>query len=160
MVWSVAFSPDGLTLASGSDDHTVKLWSVAQHTEVATLQGHESLVYAVAFSPDGLTLASGSGDNTVKLWSVAQHTELATLQGHENGVSAVAFSPDGLTLASGSGDEITRLWDLKTGNCIAVFDDRLCAGLDITGATGLTEAQRTALQLLGAVDHDQSEEID
>ncbi|MEM9979206.1 MAG: hypothetical protein AAF808_16380, partial [Cyanobacteria bacterium P01_D01_bin.2] len=67
-------------------DRTVKLWSVAQHTEVATLQGHWRWVNAVAFSPDGLTLASGSTGHTVKLWSVAQHTELGTLQGHKSGV--------------------------------------------------------------------------
>ncbi len=67
---SVSFSPDGKFLASGSDDKTVKLWSVESQKEVTTLQGHSSEVTSVAFSPDGKYLASGSKDKTVKLWSI------------------------------------------------------------------------------------------
>ena len=103
-VFSVSFSPDGTTLASGSWDGTVKLWDVATGTNIATLQGHSSGVSSVSFSPDGTTLASGSSDDTVKLWDVATGTNIATLQGHTNGVSSVSFSPDGTTLASGSWD--------------------------------------------------------
>ncbi len=69
-------------MASGSQDDTVKLWSVESQKEVTTLQGHSSYVYSVAFSPDGKYLASGSGDETVKLWSVESQKEVATLQGH------------------------------------------------------------------------------
>ena len=68
IVWSVAFSPDGKTLASGSDDNTVKLWAAETRQEMATLKVHHDYVNSVAFSPDGKTLASGSWDNTVKLW--------------------------------------------------------------------------------------------
>ena len=61
-VYSVSFSPDGTTLASGSSDDTVKLWDVATRTNIATLEGHTSaLGHSVSFSPDGTTLASGSG---------------------------------------------------------------------------------------------------
>ena len=58
-MYSVAFSPDGRTLATGSDDKTARLWEVASGKEIATLRGHESGVYFVAFSPDGRTLATG-----------------------------------------------------------------------------------------------------
>src|SRR5579872_4245298 len=69
-VFSVAFSPDGKTQASGSRDNTIKLWDVATGKEQATLQGHTGGVFCVAFSPDGKTLASGSFDNTIEFWDV------------------------------------------------------------------------------------------
>jgi WD40 repeat protein len=70
-VWSVAFSPDGQLLASGSQDKTVKLWEVKTGTLLHTLQGHDAAVFSIAFSPNGRLLASGSWDSTVKLWQVS-----------------------------------------------------------------------------------------
>jgi WD40 repeat protein len=107
-VLSVAFSPDGKTLASGGgaihageyNPGELKLWDVATGKERATLKGH-TIVVSVAFSPDGKTLASGSQDETVKLWDVATGKERATLKGHTSGVMSVAYSPDGETLALG-----------------------------------------------------------
>ena len=65
---SVAFSPDGLTLASASRDNTIKLWHLQTQKPIATLRGHSDSVWSVAFSPDGNTLASASFDKTIKLW--------------------------------------------------------------------------------------------
>ncbi|WP_084763412.1 NACHT and WD repeat domain-containing protein, partial [[Scytonema hofmanni] UTEX B 1581] len=115
LVISVAFSPDGKTLASGSADKTIKLWDVATGKISQTLTGHSKWVNSVAFSPDGKTLASGSADKTIKLWDVATGKLSQTLTGHSDGVYSVAFSPDGKTLASGSGDKTIKLWDVATG---------------------------------------------
>lgn len=114
-VCSVAFSPDGKTLASGSDDLIVRVWDVPTRQERGALRGHTSSIRSVAFSPDGATLASGSLDSTVILWDVDAGRERFTLKGHTNHVLSVAFSPDGETLASGSHDATIKIWDVAKG---------------------------------------------
>jgi WD40 repeat protein/serine/threonine protein kinase len=114
LVRSVAFSPDGQTLASGSRDRTVKLWDVASGLERTSLKGHTDDINSVAYSPDGKTVASGSRDRTIKLWDVATGALKTTLQGHA-GRGSVAFSPDGKTLASGGEDRTIKVWDVATG---------------------------------------------
>ncbi|MEO1791608.1 MAG: NACHT domain-containing protein [Cyanobacteria bacterium J06629_19] len=153
-IQSVAYSPDGHQLVSCSGDKTVKLWNPLTGDCTCTLQGHEGLVELVAYSPDGHQLASCSGNTTVKLWNPSTGDCTRTLQGHELRVLSVAYSPDGQQLATGSDDNTVRIWDANTGECLRVIDDHVCAGLNITGTVGLSSGQRTALKLMGAVDHD------
>ena len=116
-VLTLAFSPDGTQLASGSTDTTVRLWdTVIDRDEPVILRKHTGWVNALAFSPDGKMLASGSTDKTVQLWNTATGEHLATLTGHLSGIAALTFSPDGSTLASGSTDGTIRFWDTETGD--------------------------------------------
>src|SRR5262252_1112540 len=96
---SVAFSPDGLWLASGSSDSAVKLWEASSGKLVRSLNGHQAAVNSVDFSPDGRWLASGSDDNTVKLWEASSGKLVRSLEGDQDSISSVAFSPDGRWLA-------------------------------------------------------------
>ena len=151
-VRAVTFSPDGQILVSGSDDQTIKLWNIHASECLKTLQAHTDRVRAVAFSPDGQTLASASSDQTVKLWDIDTDECLKTFQGHTDSLRSVAFSPDGETLASSSRDETIKLWDVKTGECLKTLSDRPYEGMNITGVTGLTEAEKATLKALGAVE--------
>ena len=120
-VESTAFSPDGRTIASGSEDGTMRLWETASGRQLRVLAGHGDTVSSVAFSPDGRTIASGSEDGTMRLWETASGRQLRVLAGHGDTVSSVAFSPDGRTIASGSDDDTVRLWDAASGRALRVL---------------------------------------
>ena len=139
---TLAFSPDGSMLASGSRDNTIRLWDVETHDVLHTITEHEDDVWTVAFSPDGKTLASGGGD-TVSLWDVATAERQQTFvkpidpetivedsEASEGDAPAedpanatsIVFSPDGAILVSGSYDATIRLWDIGTGEQLETFE--------------------------------------
>jgi WD40 repeat protein len=123
IVNSVAYSPDGRYLASGSADKTIKIWDTKTGTELSTLTGHSEAVNSVAYSPDGRYLASASSDETIKIWDVKNNKELNTfIYNYSKRIIGVgyliriAYSPNGRYLASGYSNGTIQLWDVKTGN--------------------------------------------
>jgi WD40 repeat protein len=118
---SVAFSPDGHTLASGGFDKAIKLWDVETGTLLKTFKGHGDAVLSVTFSPDGNILASSGYDKSIKLWEIASGKILQTMRGHKKGVTSVSFNPDGQILASGSFDRTIKLWEVNSGKLLSTL---------------------------------------
>ncbi|MXW78374.1 MAG: hypothetical protein F4Z57_05190, partial [Gemmatimonadetes bacterium] len=135
LVTSVAFSPDGKTLAGGEIQgsttadivwtHAVRLWDVDTGQAKAAFKGHTDWITSVAFAPDGKTIASTSGDGTVRLWDVESGNLKNTLDDYRvtTWSSLVAFTPDGKTIAAAGGAPINSsftndvwLWDVESGN--------------------------------------------
>ncbi len=153
LVRTVVWSPDGQILASGSYDHSIRLWAPDTGQCLKILEGHSGLIRKVAWHPDGLLLASSAADNTVRLWDTKSGECLNILRGHQAIVWSLAWCPDQKTLASSSADETIKLWDVETGKCLKTLrPDRPYEGMNITGVTGLTEAQKETLKALGALE--------
>jgi WD40 repeat protein len=123
-VKTIAFSPDGSHLASGSHDCTVRLWDATPETSIAKHQVHSDAISAIAFSPNGLRLASGAYDCTIQLWDAISGTSIAKLEGHGTWIRTIGFSPDGSYLASHSNDNTLQLWDAVSGASIPKLKHR------------------------------------
>ena len=114
LVNSVAYSPDGKYIVSGSRDKTIKVWNAQTYRAVATLTGHDGYVSSVLYSPNGKYIISGNDDTTIKVWDATTYKEVATLTGHDEWVNSVACSPDGRYIVSGSSDHTIMVWDTLT----------------------------------------------
>ncbi len=151
-IWAVRFRENGRLLISGSQDGTVKSWSVSTGTLVKSISC-ETQIWSVDFSSDGQLIAGDKGAVDVQLWSNNSGQCVKTLTGHSSWIWSVVFCPNSEFLASTAQDETVRLWDIKTGNCFRILRiERPYENMNITGVKGLTEAQRSTLEALGAVE--------
>jgi WD40 repeat protein len=111
----VSFSPDGKTIASASNDKTVKLWRISDGSLLRPLSEHSNYVWDAGFSPDGKTLASADEDGKVYLWRISDGQLLRTFSsGYKAGVISISFSPDGKKIATASLDGTVKIWNLDT----------------------------------------------
>ncbi|XP_069380930.1 transducin beta-like protein 3 [Paralichthys olivaceus] len=122
---SVAVSPNDKLLASGSQDRTAKLWSLADEGNLGLLgvfRGHRRGVWAVCFSPVDQVLATSSADGTTKLWSLQDFSCLKTFEGHDASVLKVIFVSRGTQLLTSGSDGLVKLWTIKTNECVKTLD--------------------------------------
>jgi WD40 repeat protein len=116
VVLSVACSPDGQYIVSGSKDYTMRVWDTTTGAQRHVMSGHSAPVFRVAFSPNGEWIVSASLDHTIRVWDAATGAHHHTMEGHADAVSVAAFSPNGQFIVSGSADQTIRLWDATTGH--------------------------------------------
>lgn len=155
-VTSLVFSPTGDTAAAASSEGHIGLWDMASPS-VGRLLGLSprcgSTIRQIAYAPDAASIAGACEDGAIRLWNPQHLESYRTLPGHTGAALAVAFRPDGALLASGGSDGAVNLWNPVTGmrvNTLAL--PRPYAGMNISGVTGISEAQRAALKSLGAVE--------
>ncbi|XP_036408735.1 transducin beta-like protein 3 [Megalops cyprinoides] len=119
---SVAVSPNDKLLASGSQDRTIKLWSVADLGLLGVFRGHRRGVWCVQFSPMDQVLASASADGSIKLWGLQDFSCLKTFEGHDASVLKVIFVSRGCQLVTSGSDGLVKLWNIKTNECVKTLD--------------------------------------
>jgi WD40 repeat protein len=152
----VAWSPGGNRLASGGGEGgkgELCVWDVLLKKCVRTFVGRPGVIYAVAWSPNGDQLISGSSDGTLCWWDVQSGEFVRAREAHQGTIQSLRISPDGCKLASCGDDGAIKIWDLHSEELLQTLRrDRPYERLNITGIQGLTEAQKSTLQALGAIE--------
>ncbi|KAJ3322341.1 hypothetical protein HDU76_013894 [Blyttiomyces sp. JEL0837] len=141
---SVNFSPDGVSVLSGSDDATMKIWNVESGQELLTLVGHSDRVRSAQYSEDGKLIASGSRDQTVRIWDGETGAQLYNFGIHTRFVYSVCFSFDGTKVLSASGDRSLILLDIKSGRQLQKMQGHsgiLCCSLSPDGKMAVSASR-------------------
>lgn len=149
----VLFSPDGNTVASGSENGNIHIWDINNGNLSLVLKGEMRAVNKIAFSPDSSIIAGGCVDGTIHLWETETGRPMKTLIGHKHKITAVSFSPDFRTIASGSTDGSLRIWNIAAGRELHVEHSHVgeLNGYDISG-DGKTIAALTHDKVVGLWD--------
>ncbi len=148
----VAFSPDGRFLA-GARDQSIGIWEVASGKLIQQLDGHDDFVRTVAFTRDSKALISGSFKGTVKLWNLSTGNCIRTDTNYSDWIVSIAVHPDGETFMTNTATSELRRQSVETGECLQTF--KILGpyeGMNIAGVTGLSDAQKSTLKKLGAVE--------
>ena len=152
----VRFDPTGRYLAIADQHNSSALWDLVnpdQPTRVLVFEGHVDALLSVAFHPDGSQLVSGGLDRMVCLWDTTSGRMIKTLGQHDGYVTSVTFSPDGQFVASTGKDDVAHIWSVKKGEHLHTLQTPgPYEGMNITGVTGISDAQRLSLKALGAVE--------
>ena len=157
---SVAYSPDGRRIISGSSDKTIRIWDTETGAAVGKpLEGHSEGVYSVTYSPDGRRIISGSRDKMIRIWDAETGAAVGTpLEGHSEAVLSVAYSPNGRHIISGSGDKTIRIWDAKSKTGVGSsleegIMDGLSAASSLSGQHNLSGSNSNTIRLSEQFSH-------
>ncbi|MFM6269383.1 MAG: hypothetical protein ACKPFA_23205, partial [Dolichospermum sp.] len=111
---TIAITPDGTKIISGSQDKMIKVWDLATGKELISLSGHNGSIKKIAITPDGTKIISGSWDKTIKVWDLSKEYKISPVNGHLDSIETIAITPDGKKIISGSQDKTIKVWDLAT----------------------------------------------
>lgn len=147
---TLASTSDGRYLIAGLSSEIADVWDLPARQRVGFFAGHVGYIWAVACHPNDQIVATSGDDKVIRLWRIGETDCQQQFIGHSQSIRALAFSSDGQYLISGSMDGTTRIWRLNGTVMKILVAQRPYEGIDITGTTGLSDAQRDALRTLGA----------